>query len=433
MVKRVFDLFLDHDYAEIIKKGFSFLVLRLFGALVGYVFTLYVTNTFGADIYGLIALGFSLFMIASVFGRLGLDTNIVKFFSQDKNISESGIFFKSIIKSVCFSSILALIIYWFREELVLNLYQDPKPELIPYLSWILAAIPLWNIAMISASFLRAKKMNRAFAFLENPSRFLFSLLIVLGLYLFNQEPLIIVKAHFFGVLVTALISLILVLRELEIRPKQGKANSWQFVREALPMLFSSTMLILLGVMDTQIMGVYESKTDVGIYNVSLKIAALTGFCLQAVNSILAPKIAKSYAEGIGDYKELIGFSTKLIFLISSGIVIGIIIFRKFLLGLFGDIFVDGEIILLIFCIGQIINSFSGSVGVILQMIGKQKVYQNFVLVALLLNLVLTLILTPLYGGIGAAISTVFSMAFWNIGSAVYLKSKMNIKSYYNFK
>jgi O-antigen/teichoic acid export membrane protein len=433
LIRRLQNTLKDSDFKEILTKGFSFLLLRFFGALVGYVFTLFVTNTFGADIYGLIALGFSLFMIVSVFGRLGLDINILKFFSQESNTNESGIFFKSIIKSVSFSSILAIIIYWFREELVLNLYQDPKPELIPYLSWILVAVPFWNIAMICASFLRAKKMNRSFAFLENPSRFLFSLIFLLVIYLFKKEPLIIVKTHFFGILVTALISLILVFNKFKFRAKQNKVNSWKFVRKSLPMLFSSAMLIILGMMDTQIMGIYESKTDVGIYNVSLKIATLTGFCLQAVNSILAPKIAKSYAEGNGDYKRLIAFSTKLIFLITSIVVFFIIILRKLLLGLFGDIFINGEIILLIFCIGQIINSFSGSVGVILQMIGKQKVYQNFVLAALLLNLVLTLILTPLYGGVGAAISTVFSMAFWNIGSALYLKRKMNIISYYNFK
>ena len=65
------------------------------------------------------------------------------------------------------------------------------------------------------------------------------------------------------------------------------------------------------------------------------------------------------------------------------------------------------------------------------MIGKQKFHQNFVLIALAINLVLTLILTPIYGGVGAASATVVSMAFWNLGSAIYLKKKLNITSYYN--
>jgi O-antigen/teichoic acid export membrane protein len=160
------------------------------------------------------------------------------------------------------------------------------------------------------------------------------------------------------------------------------------------------------------------------------VASLSVFSLQAINSILAPKIAKSYAEGDTDYKRLISFSTKLNFMISGVVVIVIIVFHNFLLGMFGEEFKAGATILFIFCVGQIINSFSGSVGVILQMTGKQKVHQNFVLSALVINLTLTFVLTPIYGGVGAAIATVISMSFWNIAGAIYLKKMKGIKTYF---
>jgi len=74
---------------------------------------------------------------------------------------------------------------------------------------------------------------------------------------------------------------------------------------------------------------------------------------------------------------------------------------------------------------------SGSVGVIMQMTGHQKVYQNIVLIALILNIVLNFTLIPLYGILGAAIATVVSISSWNIIGAVYLKQKLNIRSYYS--
>ena len=198
------------------------------------------------------------------------------------------------------------------------------------------------------------------------------------------------------------------------------------------MMLSSSILILLGWMDTFVMGIYDTDQNVGIYNVSLKIATLTTFILLAINSILAPKIAKNYSENkLVEFNKLISFSTKLNFYLSATVILIIIIFNKSLLSIFGEEFLVGSTILFILCFGQMINSFSGSVGIILQMIGKQKVYQNFVLIALVLNLILTIILTPIYGGIGASTATVISMAFWNIGSAIYLKKKMNIVSYYN--
>ena len=93
----------NQDFSEIITKGFSFFLIRVLGALIGYVFTIYISKNYGADVYGLIALGFSMFLIISVIGLLGLDINIVKYFSQDRNDSNPGIFYKSLIVSFIIS------------------------------------------------------------------------------------------------------------------------------------------------------------------------------------------------------------------------------------------------------------------------------------------------------------------------------------------
>ena len=197
------------------------------------------------------------------------------------------------------------------------------------------------------------------------------------------------------------------------------------------MMLSSTILLLLGWMDTFVLGIYETDANIGIYNVALKVAALTSFTLQAINSILAPKLAKSYAsDEKALFARLIRFGTRINFFITLVIVAVLIAFRGTILGLFGDEFIVGGIILIILCIGQLINSLSGSVGVILQMTGHQKVHQNIVLIALVLNLILNFTLTPIYGGLGAAIATVISIASWNIIGAVFLKRKLKIESYY---
>lgn len=430
MKRIIVELFKNQDNREILTKGFSFLVLRLFGAVVGYIFTIYVSNKYGADVYGLLALCFSIFLIVSVFGLLGLDTNLVRFFSQDKNDSEAGIFYKSIIITFIASSFFAWVVYIFENPIVLEFYQDPKPELLDYLPWILGCIPFWNVAMICSSLLRAKRQSMAYSFINYPSRFLFSILI---LYLFSSisdDPIFIVKAHFWAVVATTVFGLMLAVRKLNISLKT-KIKSVSFIKDSFPMLLSSSILILLSMVDTQIMGVYESKANVGIYTVAVKIAALSTFTLQAINSILAPKIAKSHAEGSQSFGKLIKFSTNLNFIITILIALAIIVFHKTILELFGEEFKSGGIILIILCVGQIVNSFSGSVGIILQMIGKQKVQQNFVIMALLINIVLTFILTPRYGGLGAATATIISIAFWNIGCSIYIKKKLGIKTYFH--
>ncbi len=430
--KRIKNTLGDTDFKEIISKGFSYFLIRAVGVFISYTFTIYITKTFGASVFGLFSISISIFMIASVVSRLGLDINLVKYFSIQKNLEDAGLFYKSIIKSFLVSSVLCLFIYTFRFTIANDLFEAPKPDLVPYLNWILLSIPFWSITLICASVSRAQKNIKWFTFVSMVSRFLFSLLALFLLLNISSAPIIVAKAHFYGVLITSIIAIIYASYSFKRVKIKSKVNSWQFIQDSLPMMLSSSVLILLGWMDTFVMGVYETVENVGIYNVSLKIATLTIFTLQAINSILAPKIAKSYTENnTQQYKKLIQFSTKLNFLISLTIIVIILIFNKFLLGIFGEEFIAGATILYILCAGQIISSFSGSVGIILQMIGKQKVHQNFVLGALLINLILTLILTPLYGGIGAATATVISMMFWNLGSAIYLKKKLNIVSYYN--
>ncbi|GGE33810.1 oligosaccharide flippase family protein [Psychroflexus planctonicus] len=432
MINKIKSVFQDVDLKEILSKGFSFLLLKLGGTIIGYLFTLFITVKFGANTYGLIALCFSIFLILSVVGKLGLDTNVLKFFSDDSNDKETGLFFKSILKSLLFSSIIAILLYLFRYEFVYYIFKEPKPQLLPYLPWILAAIPFWSANHVCSGYLRAKKQTNAFAFFYNPSRFLFSLLILLALYTVINNPIIVIQAHFFGVLISFFLSFTWVVFKMKKIHFKNVTSSWVFTKNALPMMFSSSILILLGWMDTFVMGIYETDTEIGIYNVSLKVATLASFSLEAINSILAPKIAKSYwKKEIDNFKKLILFSTKLNFTICCIVIIFIILFNDFLLALFGEEFLAGSTILFIFCFGQFVNSFSGSVGVILQMMGKQKVYQNIVLIALALNLIATFILTPIYGGIGAATATVLSMMFWNLAGAMYLKIKLNITSYFN--
>ncbi len=431
MVDKIKNIFKDKDFNEILTKGFSFLLFRFSGLIAGYLFMYLIAVNYGARVNGLIALSFTLFLSISIFGRLGIDVNLVRFFSLPQNENDKGLFYKALLITVFFSSIFAFLLYFFKDIFIYKIFK--KPELEPYIFWVVITIPLWAIVMVCGGFFRAKKMNNWFAFLNNSGRFLISLAVFIILLLMSKSILNPIKAHFFGILILAIISLVKAINVLGSITIKSKESSMLFLKDSIPMMVSGAILVFLGWADTFVLGVYESEAVIGVYSVSLKIAALTSFSLHALNSILAPKIAKSYHDGDEKgYKKMIRFSTKLNFFITLFIVFIIISFHRSILGVFGEEFLSGSIILIILCIGQFFNSLSGSVGIILQMTGHQKVYQNIVLIALILNIVLNFILTPIYGAIGAAIATVISISFWNITGAIYLKQKLNIISYFSF-
>jgi O-antigen/teichoic acid export membrane protein len=104
-----------------------------------------------------------------------------------------------------------------------------------------------------------------------------------------------------------------------------------------------------------------------------------------------------------------------------------------LLSLFGQEFVIAKTTLLILLIGQAVNAMSGSVGLILQMTGKEKVYQNILLIALVFNIMLNLFLIPKFGIEGAAIASAFSFLFWNLSSVLYIYKRYKVSTLVTFK
>ncbi|WP_053989926.1 flippase [Mangrovimonas sp. TPBH4] len=414
---------------EILTKGVSFLILRFGGLLAGYGFTYLIAREYGAGVTGLVSISFTLIMCLSIFGRMGIDVNLIPFYAEKHNISDSGLFFRVLVKAFFVSLVLASILFLLRRNLAIDFFK--KPQLEPYILWVSLTIPFWTITLVCAGLFRAFKKNSLFAFFNNPGRFIFSLIAFTTLLIFLKDGLSAIKAHFYGVLLLAIISMVFAVKQFEKPRFVSNTNSWYFLRQAFPMMLSGAIIVFLGWADTFVLGIYETDDTIGIYNVALKIATLTSFSLQAINSILAPKIAAFYKSNqMGEFRKLVKFSTRINFVITLFVVSGIILFNRILLGLFGEEFLMGATVLIVLCFGQLINSISGSVGIIFQMIGKQKVYQNIVTIALIINVALNFALTPKFGGIGAAMATVVSMAFWNIYGAVYLKRNENVVSYF---
>lgn len=79
--------------------------------------------------------------------------------------------------------------------------------------------------------------------------------------------------------------------------------------------------------------------------------------------------------------------------------------------------------MLILVTGQFVNSASGSTGYFMNMTGNQVVYQNVMLGAILLNVVLNVLLVPRYSILGAALAAAGAVIFWNVYFLMFIKRK----------
>lgn len=431
MFKNIKDHIKDEDSKEILSKSFSFIIIRIGGLIAGFIFTYFVAKFFGPNINGLVALGFTLILCTSIVGILGFDVNLVKYYSHKSNENDKGQFYRVIGWALLTSAALSIIMMVLKDYIVFNIFK--KPQFEPYVFWIALTIPAWSIVLVTGGFLRAKKKNNWFVFLSNSGRFFFSILFFGVLILFSRDTLIPIKAHFFGILLLAVVGMVKSIKVLEGFTLQAHNSTWLLFKDSLPIMISSSVIVFLGWTDTFMLGIYETDDVVGIYNVSLRLASLTIFPHTAINSILAPKIAKSYNdEDYVSFERIIKFATKYCFIITFVGGALIIIFRKYLLSIFGQEFVSGHTTLTILCLGQVIMAFSGFIAIILQMTGFQKVYRNIVLIALFLNILLNYLLTPNFGSVGAATATTLTLVFWNAVGIWMIKKKLKINSYFTF-
>lgn len=294
------------------------------------------------------------------------------------------------------------------------------------------AIPGWTMVKTIAGVLRAKGLNNWYSFFSNAGKFSLAALILIAFDFIELNPLNAIKAHFYAITLLAVIGFVIVYKNFKLITVRTTTNSWKFMGDSFPMLISTTIVVFMGWIDSFVLGIYVSDSEIGIYNVAIKIALGASFAMEAINSGLAPKVARLYFEKKEvEFKKLIRFSTNLNFGITVIIISILLVFNQTLLGLFGEEFKSGYLVLLILSLVHLMNSFMGSGAIIMQMIGYQKQYQYIAISVLVINLGLNFILVPSYGNTGAAIATAVSLTVWYVSNAVFLKRKENIITYIN--
>ena len=100
------------------------------------------------------------------------------------------------------------------------------------------------------------------------------------------------------------------------------------------------------------------------------------------------------------------------------------------MGLFGPEFTNYGMVLVILSLGQSVNVFAGSVGHMLVMSGNESLMRLSVAGAMVVNIIISFILIPRLGVIGAAIAVAISLSFQNILASWFVYKRLSIRVFY---
>ncbi|PNU20594.1 hypothetical protein C2E25_06885 [Geothermobacter hydrogeniphilus] len=209
----------------------------------------------------------------------------------------------------------------------------------------------------------------------------------------------------------------------------GSFDTGVLLRTGFPLLWVTGMSLVMNWTDILVLGYWSDPAVVGMYGVANRVAMLTVFILTTVNSVTAPRFAALYAEeDHRGLRRLAQQSAGWMLLAALPVILLLLIAPGWVLQFFGADFAKGSPLLRILVLGQFVNLATGSVGYLLMMTGHERIMRNLIALAAGLNLAGNLLLVPLLGAEGAAVSTALSLALMNLGSFVMVKRKLGINT-----
>lgn len=423
----------DHGMKFLIKKSGYALFFRIGSFGAAYLFTLVVARHLGPAAWGSFTLAFTVVQVLAIFSIWGLDNLIVRTLSRiDKHdkASLSSAYFHSLSVVLLFSIVLSITLFFTREIIAEKIFG--KPFLSEHLKTASLLLTPWSLIMFHSSCFRGMKNMTGFTVFRMAVYVIAALLMFL--FIKRQTDIFPVAAFAISsavVMVLAIFSWIL-FSGIRLKNLSKPSGIKSLLLTSTPMLITGSVFFILGWADNIFLGIFKTEYEVGIYDTAFKIAAAPAMVLVAINAIQAPVFSNLFHQGeMNKLRTSVQKGSRLLFYTSVPVCLVIWLFPEFLLGIFGEQFKTGSIALIILAGGNLVNSLTGSVGVLLQMTGKQKEYNYIVLSAAGLNIALNVILIPLYGINGAAIASASSKILQNCVAAWYVHKVYNFATVYN--
>jgi len=428
--RKLHNLVSDEKFSEILTGSVWALGARVLATGFALLSSIIVARVYGADMMGIVAVISSFVTLSTIFTLLGTNTAILRLIPEHisrYSVSSAHRVYKKTQYFVTATSLLTgTILIAVAPLLAQKVFS--KPHLAPYLALGAAFIWARSLLDLNTQAVRGLRLLRTFAFMQLcPQLSLLALLLAATLWFRTDDAP--VYAQLGAWALTACIGLTVMAKAFRSRmgPEDylSPAPLRAILAIAAPMLVSSAMAYLSEQTGVIILGIFRPDNEIGYYSAATKLAYLTTFTLQAINSMAAPNFSELYHSGrIPDLLRIARKSSKLIFWTTLPILAGLALFGRSILALlYGQPFSAAYPALLLLTMGQFVNSLSGSTGIFMNMTGHESILRNIVLAAAALNILLNVLLVPSFSLLGAAAANMLSTSFWNIAVLFYIKKK----------
>jgi len=423
-------------------KGFSIpFIFKLTGTVCAFLLYQFISIHYGAEGVGIYSLFNVIISLLAISCTLGMANSTMQFIPQFivkhkyENLKRLGLF--HIFISGTLTILISISLFLNSEFLSVFLFQSNSNDKL--ISIVAIFLPFYTMFLMGNGFLRGLAFIKLFEYLRSTHVQMLGLIVIVLITTYCTPTcyanyrLEFIEPNYISILISGvLFSLASIfswsvvyyflssLKHVDYRVSENLLTLKKTLSVSLPMLATAFSAIIMARIDTLMLAYYYDNTEVGLYNVAIKLASLILFLIIPLISSVLTKISSSYwGEDKVKFNNLIDRTSKIMFWSSILIFLGLVVFSEFLLGLFGDEFIKAKVAMIFLCAGFFFNATHGLVEHIMNLSGCERKLSLVFLYALIINIILNYYLIPIYGIEGAAFSTMVGMVFWNITAGIF--------------
>ena len=405
----------------------SLVTSQVIARLIQLVIFVYLARSLGKEDFGIFSFGFAFALLFAMIVDFGLNLLLVREISRNKSLASRYLSNAMMIK--IFLAIITLIF----ANLFLNIMNySQETKIVAYI--MLAFALIQSFTELYLSIFRAFERMYYDALIKALRTIL--LLAAIFYLIINGYGLI---ASSLAFLLTEII--ILLISALVTYYKFVKAHfelDYKFSRDLIKESFSFFLSVIFTTFYMYINQIMISKfystTEVGVYSVAANIVIMLIFIPQMYGNSIYPVLSRFYVSSKKSLKFAYEKSLKYMIIIGLPIALGIyILAEKIILFLYGEEYLESAIVLSILCGYLFLKFLNPMTGYALMAINRQGSRLFSQGLSALLNIILNLILIPVYGLVGAAIATLITeIAFFIIYTSFIIRYGFKFKFIFAF-
>lgn len=415
---------------------FGSLLLTFFSIFAGgiaYLTKIVLVRNLTVEEYGLFFSVLTLVLFLQVFISLGLPTGLARTIAKFRVKEEFGriksIIMGSFVIQMSMALLVMIVLFFLSEYLSLNYFENEDAK------WLLLVLLLFFPLNVLKSQLSALFNGFSKSVYLSLIQFLYNVgilgIVLGGFYVVSgvQVPALAYIGSFFVVFIVLAIPLFKTFNVFKVKSEGFRSSNSELLVFSVPLLFTAIGATLLSYFDTLMLTYYETLIEVGVYNIVYPTALLLVLIGSSVGLALLPVVTRLFEEG---KKEILpsAFSKVYVyvgFVVIPAIVILVLLSEYIIEIFFGGEYLIGLLVFNILAVGSLFKIFVAIQNQALIGVGKSKSIFWVFFIGAVSNVILNLVLIPLYSLTGAGVATVMSFMLMFVISYYMLHKEVTIR------